>query len=397
MKDGLWFFSSGRYETIDSNNTFFFSNQSAARHDINKRGEIKLTGTPASGHTISGDYTNNSTAQNNRFSLNSSSLDPSVLISETQPNDLIVTNYNGVFAKQYFATLQFSQKRFKFQNAGGTDTAITATPIRTRGLVSGIPSGLQYAAPYFSALDPEERNNRQFTGSLSYTLSSKSAGTHDLKGGGEYYRSQRTGGNSQSATGFVFQTDYLQANGLPVRDSSGVPIPVWTPGTSRVQNWLSTIGSVININTTSLYVQDHWVVSPRLTVDLGTRFEAVRSNATGGIVTVDTTAIVPRFGVTYALGETSKTVLQATYGHYAGKYSESVFASNTDVGNPRRVTYAYTGPAGQGRDFAPAYDIANNWKTIVSASFPTANIFSAPSLSSPIVKEFTTSAGRELG
>jgi hypothetical protein len=397
VKNALWFFSSGRYETMDSTNTFFFSSQSSLRHDLNKRGEIKLTGTPAPGQTISGDYTNNSTAQNNRFSLNSNSLDPSVLVSETQPNDLFVTNYNGVLGSKFFASLQFSQKRFKFQNAGGTDPSVTASPIRTRGLVSGIPSGLLYGAPFFSALDPEQRNNRQFTGSLAYTLSTKSAGTHDIKGGGEYFRSQRTGGNSQSATGYVFQTDYLQAGGQPVRDASGVPIPVWTPGVTRVQNWLSTVGSVININTSSLYLQDHWVVSPRLTADLGTRFEVVRSNATGGIVTVDTTAIVPRLGVTYDLQGGGKTVLQATYGHYAGKYSEAQFAANTDVGNPSRVTYAYTGPAGQGRDFAPAYDVANNFKTIVSASFPTANIFTAPSLSSPLVKEFTTAIGRELG
>src|SRR5262249_49050121 len=160
------------------------SSQSAQRNDVNKRGEIKLTGTPAAGHTISGDYTNNSTAQNNRFSLNSNTLDPSGLISETQPNDLFVTNYNGVLAHKFFATLQFSQKRFKFENAGGTNTAITGSPFRTRGLVAGEPVGALYAAPFFSALDPEERNNRQVTGSLSYTLSTKSMGTHDVKGGG---------------------------------------------------------------------------------------------------------------------------------------------------------------------------------------------------------------------
>src|SRR4029077_15964773 len=173
------------------------------------------------------------------------------------------------------------------------------------------------------------------------------------KGGGEYYRSTRTGGNSQSATNYVFQSDYVQAGGNPVYDASGVPIPVFTPGVSRVQNWLPTIGAVININTSSLYFQDHWVATPRLSLDLGTRFEAVRSNATGGIVTVDTTAIVPRLGATYDVQGNGKTVLQATYAHYAGKYTEAQFGANTTVGNPSLVTYGYTGPAGQGRDFAP--------------------------------------------
>jgi hypothetical protein len=397
MRDALWFFSSGRYESTDTNNTFILSDKSAVRHDTNKRGEIKFTGTPKPGHTISGDYTNNSTTQANRFSLNSNSLDPSVLVTQTQPNNLFVTNYNGVLASKYFATLQFSQKKFGFRGAGGTDPAITASPFMTRGITAGVQSGLHYAAPYFSALDPEDRNNRQFTGSLSYTLSTKKTGTHDFKGGGEYYRSTRTGGNSQSATNYVFQTDYLVgANNRPVYDASGVPVPVFTPGVSRVQNWLPTIGAQVNINTTSLYLQDHWIAMPRMTLDLGTRFEMVRSNATGDIVTVDTTTIVPRLGWTYDLEGNGKTVLQVSYGHYSGKYSEAQFAANTDVGNPSRVTYGYTGPAGSGRDFAPAFDPAN-YGTIISAAFPTANIFVADGLHSPTVREFTTSVGRELG
>ena len=394
-RDRLWFFAAGRYEPSDTNLTFILSDKSAIRHDVNKRGEIKFTGTPAMGQTISGDYTNNSTVQGNRFSLNSNSLDPSVLVTQTQPNSLFVANYNGVVMSKAFATLQYSQKKFGFRG-GNTATAITGSPFLTRGTTPGISANLHYAAPYFSGLDPEDRDNHQFTGSLSYTLSSKKTGTHDLKGGGEYYRSTRVGGNSQSSTNYVFQTDYLQANGKPVYDASGVPIPVWTPGVSRVQNWLPTVGAVVNINTSSLYFQDHWVATPRLTVDLGTRFEAVRSNATGDIVSVNTTTVVPRFGATYDLEGNGRTVVQATYGHYAGKYSEAQFAANTDVGNPSRVTYGYTGPAGQGRDFAPAQSLSN-FATIISAAFPTANIFVADGLHSPTVREFTTSIGRELG
>jgi hypothetical protein len=396
VRDKLWFFSSGRYESSSTNQTFILSDKAAIRHDTNKRGEIKFTGTPGSGHTISGDYTNNSTVEANRYSLNSNSLDPSVLINRTLPNNLFVTTYNGVLANRYFATLQFSQKKFGFRGAGGTETAISASPFMTRGITPGVTSGYHYAAPYFSALDPEDRNNRQFTGSLSYTLSTKKIGTHDFKGGGEYYRSTRIGGNSQSSTNYVFQTDYLVSGGTPVYDASGVPIPVWTPGLSRVQNWLPTVGAIININTSSLYLQDHWVATSRLSLDLGTRFEMVRGRATGDIVPVDTTTIVPRFGATYDIEGNGRTVLQASYGHYAGKYSESQFAANTDVGNPSRITFGYTGPAGQGRDFAPAFNLSN-FGTIISASFPTANISVAGGLHSPTVREFTTSLGRELG
>ncbi len=395
VNDRLWFFAAGRYLGSDTPQTFVLSDASTTRHDINKRGELKFTGSFASGHTVSADYTNNSLVQTNVFSLNSNSLDPSVLANPSTPNTLFVSNYNGVIARRYFATLQYSQKKNAFENAGGTNTALSASPFRTRGVTPGIAANLLYAAPFFNALDPEQRNNRQFAGSVSRTLSSKKGGTHDLKAGGEYYRSQRTGGNSQSATGYVFQADYVQSGGKPVYDSAGVPIPNFVPGQSLVQNWISTVGAVININTTSLFVQDHWIVTPRLSVDLGTRFEAVRGHATGDIVTADTSMIVPRFGVAYDLQGNGKTVVQATYGHYAGKYTERQFGVNADVGTPSFVAYVYTGPAGQGRDFAPGFALTN-YSRVIAAAFPTSNIVVAPGLSSPTVREFTVGVGREL-
>jgi len=232
VNDRLWFFAAGRYLGSDTPQTFVLSEASTTRHDVNKRGELKFTGSLASGHTLSADYTNNSLVQTNVFSLNSSSLDPSVLINPSTPNTLFVSNYNGVIARQYFAMLQYSQKENAFEGAGGTNPALSASPFRTRGVTPGIAANLLYAAPFFSALDPEQRNNRQFTGSVSRTLSSRKGGTHDLKAGGEYFRSQRTGGNSQSATGYVFQADYVQSDGKPVYDSAGTPIPNFVPSTN---------------------------------------------------------------------------------------------------------------------------------------------------------------------
>ena len=55
----------------------------------------------------------------------------------------------------------------------------------------------------------------------------------------------------------------------------------------------------------------------------------------------------------------------------------------------------YLGPPGQGRDFAPGFDL-NNY-LIVDAGFATQNVFFDPGLKSPLTKEFTVSAGGALG
>ncbi len=73
-----------------------------------------------------------------------------------------------------------------------------------------------YNAPYFDATDPENRNGFQVTGNLTYFLDTGKRGRHEIKGGYEFFRSQDTGGNSQSATNYVFDADYAtDANGNP--------------------------------------------------------------------------------------------------------------------------------------------------------------------------------------
>ena len=89
------------------------------------------------------------------FSLNSNSLDPSVLINPSTPNTLFVSNYNGVIVRWYYTTLQYSQKQNAFENAGGSNPGLSASPFRTRGATPGIAANLLYAAPFFSALDSE--------------------------------------------------------------------------------------------------------------------------------------------------------------------------------------------------------------------------------------------------
>jgi hypothetical protein len=401
VRDRLWFFNADRYENTIAGRTL---QQTGTSYDYgvkNKRFELKLTGTPMANHTLSGSFLNSPTSETNRPSIDQArSVDRATLIDRSTPNRLWVVNWSGALSNKAFASVQWSQKEWNTVGSGGTSSVITDSPINTRGSFGfGIPGGLHYNAPYFDATDPSERNNRQLAGSFSYYLTNPTIGRHDLKVGGEYFTSWTTGGNSQSATSYVFHTDYVvDAAGLPVLDSEGRAIPVFVPSPlaagTVVVNWRAVRGSALYIDTLSLYLQDRWQAGNRVTADIGLRFEDVNSEATGGIIGADTRTWLPRLGISVDLEGNGRTVAQATYGRYSGRFTEVAFRRNTNVANPSNVIYTYVGPAGTGREFAPGWDLANY--AIIDGTFPTANVVLDPDLTSPKTDEFTLSLGREL-
>jgi len=397
QRDRVWFFTAGRYEQVHTANTFAQALGAYTRTDSNRRGEIKLTATPSPGQTVQAGYISNRTRQANASGIPASRLvDASTLLTRTLPNSLVSANYSGVLYHRVFATVQYSHKRQGFRGNGGTSTAIGDSPFRTLGATAGVPPVLFYHAPYLDATDPEDRNNRQAAASVSYLISSPAIGSHDLKAGVESFVNTAIGGNSQSSTDWVFATDYAVVGGIPVIGSGGRPVPVFTPGVSQVFNFRATKGARLDIETTSLYLQDRWSVTRVLTLDLGLRAEMVRGDATGDITTVDASSLMPRLAAALDLRGNGRTVAHATFGTYSGRYGQTQFATNTNVSRPSEVDYVYSGPAGQGSDFAPGFDL-NNYTRVVYANFPTANIRVADDLHSPLVKEFSAALGQAIG
>ena len=390
-RDRVWFFLAARDQSSTTALTLQQTAQPFQQQDDQTRWELKVTTTPAVNHTVQGQYTDRR-QQSFRPSL-PVTIDANAADNNNTPGNLLVGGWNGVvLSNRFFATAQYSQKR-NHPRFGNTSTDLRDSPFLTLGRT--VPGGLEYNAPYFDRTDPEDRDNRQLTGSVSYFASRPRLGTHDVKAGAEWFDAILRGGNSQSSTGYIFNADYLTSGGVPVVDAEGHPVPVWVPGVTTVANSLPTRGARMDIKTTSLFVQDRWTPLTRLTVDLGVRYERVRSEATGGLVGANTDTWVPRLGATFALDEASRTVVTASYAHYAGRYTSSNFGRNTTVANPARVTSVYNGPAGQGMDFAPGFTLSNY--TVSSGSFPTANIFLEDGMSSPLTKEATLSLGRQLG
>ncbi len=391
LKDHLWFFSSGRYQNVNTPQSLPQTGVSVPSQNQNKRFELKLTGTVAPGHTLSGGYLTNATNLTNSSTIQSLIIDPRSEENFSEPNNYFYTNYKGVLGDSLLVEAQYSQRHFAFLDAGGTSTAITDSPF------FALNCACIYNAPYFDATDPENRNNKQLTGSV--TKYWKLHGRHETKSGYEWFRSQRTGGNSQSSTSYVFDADFAtDAGGTPLLDSSGRLIPMFIPGTSFLDYYPAVRGAVLNVDNNSAYAQDHWTISDRLSADIGARFEHVKAVSTGSIVSVDTSRIVPRVGVAYDINGNGEHIVHVNYGQYSGRYDEAQIGANSPVGNPADITPIYRGPAGQGVNFAPGFDLANYPINSANATVldPTQNVKMDPNLQSPLVHEFTVSYGTRM-
>lgn len=389
-KDRLWFFGAVRSQQSETPTTLAQTAAQITATDEQSRWELKVTGKPATNQTLQVAYTGRS-----RTTFGPSlpiTIDPTATDEQDQPGNLFVANWSGVLKDKFFATTQGSLKT-NHPRFGNTSTRLQDSPFISQGRFA--PGGQEYNAPYFDRNDPEDRDNSQLTGSVSYFASKPGWGSHEVKAGAEWFELLLRGGNSQSSTGYIFNTDYLTAAGRPVTDANGKIVPVWTTGVTTIGNSLPTRGAEIAITTASFYVQDRWIPTNRLTLDLGLRFEHASSDATGDRPDASGTSLVPRLGATYDVTGNGKTIVSASYAHYSGRHTSSIFGRNTAVANPARVNSVYTGPSGQGLDFAPAFDLANY--RVTSGSFPTANIFLEDGLESPLTKEVTLSLGRNLG
>ncbi len=391
MKSRLWFFASARSSSIDTTRSLSQTGMTVGSTDSNKRGELKLTGRLADHQTLQFGFLNNPREQTNASGIQNFVITPDSEANPITRNWYYYGNYRSVVRNTTVLEAQYSQRRWKVENSGGASTNLLDSPF-----LSATQCACLYNGPYFDSTDPEERNNAQVTGSVTHFWTR--GGAHETKLGYEFFRSQRRGGGSQSSTSYVFNSDFsTDAAGSPLLDANGQVVPVFVPGVSSIDYYPAERGATMNIDNHSVYLQDHWAMNRHWSADLGARYEHVRAVSTGGIVGVDNHRIVPRLAAAYDVAGDGNHIIHVTYGWYSGRYNENQIGANSPVGNPPQLTLLYTGPEGQGVDFAPGFDLANYPVGPSSAArVPGANVLMDPKLKSPVVREFTTGYGINL-
>src|SRR5262249_49043445 len=116
VKDRLWFFHAGRYQSTSSPNRFAATNIDYSTDTDNKRYEIKGTGTLATNQTLFASYLRNNTEQTQPTL--GAAIDPNTIVHRELPNDLVVAGWRGVISQSLFGTFQFSNRDFGFRNTG---------------------------------------------------------------------------------------------------------------------------------------------------------------------------------------------------------------------------------------------------------------------------------------
>lgn len=390
MKDRLWFFLAGRDFTADTAFTLPISNTAGTSTNEQTRYEGKLTGNITSSHSLQASYTKSKSV--NSLERQVTPLEMAAISRDsTRNNDGKSISYNGVFTNSLFGELRYSEKHFGFVNLGGTSTRIQDSPFN---YVIG-STFVTYNAPYFDATDPEDRDNKQWYGALSYFLATEKAGSHDLKVGFEKFSDIGVGGNSQSATGYTFFVPWLTDDaGNAVIGPDGKLVADWQTYGATMYFWDATRGAKNDIQTTSVFVNDRWTLNANWSFNLGARYEDIASKSQSGIPTIGSSSIVPRLGVSYDVQGNGKYKVDVTYSEYSGKANANQFGSASPAGNPSYAYGYYIGPNGQGSNFAPGLDPANY--VFYAFNNPLQTVDVQKNLKTPKTREYTVAGGMEL-
>ncbi len=222
-------------------------------------------------------------------------------------------------------------------------------------------------ASLFAVLD---RNRNQLNASLSQHVEQFIKGEHNFKFGLELEQSSVR--NRAAHPGGVFFSD----NEGPSIDPSTGLVDTYTLGFFGGGYQVAARNRRL-----SLYAQDSWRVTSRVTLNPGLRADLNRGSVAGDTV-FQTNPLAPRLGVTWDLNGRGRSILKAHYGrYYDALYSGFYQYLDPDAFAPQTTTQTF--------------DTSGFEQTIATVS--SRRFIAAPSLRHPYLDQYILGVDQELG
>jgi outer membrane receptor protein involved in Fe transport len=339
-KDRLWFFTAGRFQNQQvSRNTIQPVNLAYPSEDQRKRFEIKLTGSLNSNHRVDGAYAKEALKQlNNTFST-ASSMDAASLYDRETPLDLYTLNYSGILTPQLSVEARLSARHFSFIGSGSAFTDI----IKGTLLLDRARGGRYWSPTFCGVCDPEKRDNDNENVKATY-FRSTGAGSHQMVFGYDTFNDKRFANNHQSGSDYRINgtTSIIRGTG-----ADAVIYPQWLPGSSTIfqYNPIATSSLGTAFRTHSLFYNDQWRMNPRLTVNLGVRYDKNRGEDSSGTLVAKDSAFSPRLGVVWDPAGNGQWIVSASASKYVAAINNGIADLSSAAGNPATLQWTYTGPA----------------------------------------------------
>lgn len=335
-KDHVWFFGAGRFVKTEGVGSTSFTNISYNTTRDQKRYEGKLTLSPIQGHTLLGSYVQiDDASTNGAFGL---ILDTLSLSNRSDPQKIYSGNYTGVIADNVFVEAQYSKRRYDIAVGFGAKATdfVGGTLIRDRSR-----SSARYYTPTFCGVcDIEKRDNENVLFKGNYFLSNKAIGSHNISLGYDYYNDIRFANNHQSGSDYrlLGQSAYIR---------NGTVYPVIAPGTGTRIQWTPIyIGAQDNnFKTHSVFLNDAWQMSDRLSFNVGVRWDKNSGLDSQGNLVANDSKLSPRLGLVYDVFGNGSFKVNAFFARYVTAIANSVGDSGSAGGVPSSIQYYYGGPA----------------------------------------------------
>jgi outer membrane receptor for ferrienterochelin and colicin len=331
LRDRLWFFGAGRKEKSSISAETTVTKIPFAQGVDEKRLEGKMTGQITSKHTLVGSYLDVKRKEtNNRFG---NVVDLASLTDRELPNSLKALHYNGILMDNLLIEAQASRMNFAFVGGGASQRdRIFGTLLRDTAT-----SNRAWSPTFCGVCRNKERNNKSMQIKGSYFLSTNSLGQHNVTAGWEDFHQLRIEDNYQSGSNYRLWGDFINSNGKIYFHAN--------PKNSLVAyHPLLEESKGSDFQVSGLFINDKWDFTPKVSFNLGVRYDKANGKNQSHVTTVDDSAFSPRLGISYDLNGNGAHRFTASYAKYASKVDQGPGDATSQGGRYASYYWNYRGP-----------------------------------------------------